>query len=133
MGGFSAGEQPSRLPLEAPVKNAPAPVKNPPEFNVHQSRTNATWVVGVSGELDVSRVEQLGQELRRAKESDAERILLDLTGVTFIDSSGIRLLIQATERSREGRDRLRLRPVQGQVRRVLEMTGMLDRLDFTSY
>ena len=87
-------------------------------------------MITVRGELDLAAYDTVHQELRLAEASDAERILLDLTETTFIDSTGIKLLVEAKQRSHEDESRLRLSPVQGQVRYVLELTGLLDRLDF---
>ena len=87
-------------------------------------------MITVRGELDLAAYDTVDQELRLAEASDAERILLELTETTFIDSTGIKLLVEAKQRSHEDESRLRLSPVQGQVRYVLELTGLLDRLDF---
>ena len=45
------------------------------------------------GELDLGTEDVLADELNRAVASDARHILLDLSGVTFIDSTGIQLLV----------------------------------------
>ena len=103
-----------------------------PRFSVHRRRVDAACVLAVRGELDLAAYGTLDQELRQAEASDAGRILLDLTETTYIDSTGIMLLVEATERSRADRDRLRVSPVQGQIRYVLELTGVLERLDFAA-
>ena len=101
-----------------------------PRFSVHRRRVDSACVITVRGQLDLAAHDTLDQELREAEAGDAERILLDLTETTFMDSTGIKLLVEATERSRARAKRLRVSPVQGQVRHVLELTGVLDRLDF---
>ena len=68
----------------------------------------------------------LERDLLDAFESDAASIVLDLEGVTFIDSSGLRLLVWAANSSREDGDRLRIQCGTGAVRRMLELTE-LDR------
>ena len=80
------------------------------------------------GELDLGTEDVLADELNRAVASDAKHILLDLSGVTFIDSTGIQLLVRTNRQVAAGR--LRLVPVDGQVRRVLELTGVAGCLEF---
>ena len=70
----------------------------------------------------------LADELKRAIASDAERVLLDLSGVTFIDSMGIHLLVRTQRKVAAGR--LRLLPVEGEVQRLLELTGVAKYLEF---
>jgi anti-anti-sigma factor len=56
---------------------------------------------------------------------DGARILVDLGGVTFIDSTGLRLLIRMAENSDERQLAIRSTPV---VDRLLQVTGLLDQL-----
>jgi anti-anti-sigma factor len=56
--------------------------------------------------------------------------VLDLSGLRFIDSSGIRVLLLADARSRADANRLRLLRGQRQVQRALELCGLEDRLPF---
>jgi anti-sigma B factor antagonist len=91
--------------------------------DVHRDRN--ALVVWATGELDMSSTEELKNGLRRAFESRAGLIVLDLRGITFMDSTGTRLLLWAADRSRETGDRLRI-DCGGAVRRLLELT-QLDR------
>ena len=70
------------------------------------------------------------EELERAEASDARQIVLDLSGLTFIDSSGVRMIVCANLRSRQDGDRLRLIRGGARVQRVFELTGVLERLPF---
>jgi anti-anti-sigma factor len=83
-------------------------------------------VVRASGELDMATTDALENDLLRAFESHAGSIVLDLGGITFIDSTGLRLLLWAANRSHESRDRLRIDCGGSGVRRMLELTN-LDR------
>jgi anti-sigma B factor antagonist len=88
------------------------------------------WIIQAAGELDLATAPELEREMRRAEASDATRIVLDLHDVTFIDSTGIRLLVQAEGRNRSTPGRLRLMPANGQVAQILELTGLSERLPF---
>lgn len=93
-------------------------------FNVATESAGQAHRVIATGELDIATVPVLDQAFEAAVGAgDAERIEVDLTGVTFIDSTGLRLLIRMAERC----DRLRIRstPV---VDRLLQVTGLLDQL-----
>jgi anti-sigma B factor antagonist len=83
-------------------------------------------VVAVTGEIDVATSPELRQAIAGVID-DAERLTIDLSGTTFIDSSGLGVLVGALKRARElGREGVALRGVQEPVRRVLEITGLTD-------
>src|SRR4051794_25685431 len=50
------------------------------------------YVVELHGELDLSAADRLEAELQRVEETDVKQIVVDLSGLDFIDSSGIRVL-----------------------------------------
>ena len=56
--------------------------------------------------------------------------MLDLRGVAFMDSSGLRLIAVSSQRAQELGRRLALVPGPEQVMRVFEITRMRERLDF---
>ena len=84
--------------------------------------------LGADGEVDLGSWELLANELERATSGDTERIILDLSELQFIDSVGIRLLIEADARSRATGSRLEIRNATGAVHRTLSMIGLLERL-----
>jgi anti-anti-sigma factor len=112
------------------VRDGRAPIRRP-AFSVRLERVNEIDRLNVSGELDLATRGTLIDALRRAEASNAKRILLDLSELTFIDSTGIKVLLDAHQRSATNSRRLRLSPVDGQVREVLQLTGVIDILDFT--
>ena len=75
-------------------------------------------VVIVSGELDAATADRLAQHLKR---SPAARVL-DVSAVSFIDASGLRVLLAATDRN--GERRLVLREPSRSVMRLLDITGL---------
>jgi anti-sigma B factor antagonist len=83
----------------------------------------------VNGELDLSTAAQLGGPLDEATASPAAAVLIDLTDCTFIDSTGIALVVRAWQRvdasaGNGGEGGLVLCSQNEQVRRVLEVTGL---------
>ena len=84
----------------------------------------------LKGELDVANAEHLERELRRVESSDALTIVLDLSDLQFIDSTGVRMLFLAHARSLADSNRLALLRGPKTVQRVFELTGIHDRLPF---
>jgi anti-sigma B factor antagonist len=99
-------------------------------LEMRSERSDDRHVITLEGELDLDGVERVTEELERAEASDARQIVLDLSGLTFLDSSGVRLIVCANLRSRANGDRLRLIRGSTRVQRVFELTGVLDRLPF---
>jgi anti-sigma B factor antagonist len=87
-------------------------------------RSGGRAVIGVTGELDIATVGSLGPAVRA--ELLQGSVVLDLSGLSFMDSSGVRLIdTLLREVDAEGWT-LTFRPgLQRAVRQVLEMTGML--------
>ena len=99
-------------------------------LEVRSERSGDEHVIALVGELDLDGADRVAQELQHAEATDARRILLDLSGLEFIDSSGIRLIIAADARSRIDGDRLALVRGPRPVHRVFELTGVAERLTF---
>jgi anti-sigma B factor antagonist len=83
-----------------------------------------------SGELDIATAPQLEQEVRSMLARSVPNVLIDLSRLTFIDSSALRLFIVLNERSSSDGWKLSLIRPTGQVRSVFEITGAEDSLPF---
>jgi len=93
------------------------------EISVEQP-SDGVLVITPSGELDLSNGEVLSQAISDARDKEAKTLVLDLTDLNFIDSSGLRLLIDAWNESKLSERRLAIVvPDSGLVRRVLEVSG----------
>jgi anti-anti-sigma factor len=86
--------------------------------------------IGLFGELDLASAEGVQRELERVEATNAEAIVLDLSGLTFTDSTGVRLIVMADARSRADCDRLTLLRGPASVQRVFALTGLENRLPF---
>jgi anti-anti-sigma factor len=86
-----------------------------------------TRTLQLSGELDLATAPILEQALEEALAGEG-RIVLDLRQLTFIDSTGIAILINTIELAKQGRD-IRFQPSTAPaVTRVLALTGVQERL-----
>lgn len=100
-----------------------------PPFAIHVTVTAEARVVSPRGELDLLTGDELGTALG---EGNGRRTIVDFREVTFIDSSGISVLLQAA-REAEGRGE-RLSCIEGppEVHRVLQITGIDQMLDWVA-
>ncbi|WP_331732585.1 STAS domain-containing protein (plasmid) [Streptomyces avidinii] len=82
-------------------------------------------VVHVGGEMDIERAPMLREALHAAitRPGGPGEIVVDLSGLSFCDSSGLNALIHAQRTAVEHGRRIVLRTPPPQLRRLLEMTG----------
>jgi anti-sigma B factor antagonist len=85
-------------------------------------------VVTVSGELDISNAGALEATVASVSEQRPERLIFDLSGLRFMDSAGIAILIGAAASI----DSVQVRHPSPAVRRVLELAGLGDVLSIES-
>lgn len=100
------------------------------QLAVCSERDGVLHTISVQGELDLANADVLEHELIRVEGTDALSIVVDLSALTFIDSTGVRLLISAHARSRADSNRLTLLRGPSSVQRVFELTGVLNILPF---
>jgi anti-sigma B factor antagonist len=108
--------------------SASAPM--PGVLTITSAVENGTASIVLAGELDLAGAQQLETRLDEAEREGPARLIIDLRGLAFIDSTGLRLLLQADARARERGCELVLRPGEPSVQRVFEVTGALDVLHF---
>jgi anti-anti-sigma factor len=88
-------------------------------------------VLALSGELDIAGADALDAELERVEATvSLQEILIDLRGLRFIDSTGLRLLIAAGRRAETAAYRLRIVRPSAPVFRVFEIAGVDALLPF---
>jgi len=94
------------------------------DFEIVREQHGTTVSLVVVGELDIATAPELRHLCAVELRNGSELILIDLTNVTFMDSSGLHALIDAYENDAE-----RLRIVLGPAAaRVIDITGVRDRL-----
>lgn len=84
----------------------------------------------LSGELDLATADRVHAELTRIEATKPRSIVIDLAGLTFMDSTGIQLLVRAQQRSHAGAHRLIIRPGPAAVHRVFTLCGVDELLPF---
>jgi anti-anti-sigma factor len=98
-------------------------------LQVHAAGDRHTLCVG--GELDLATVPELEAALSDLV-AVASEIVIDLDGVSFMDSQGLRCVLNRKKECESRGVAFSLAAVKPQARRVLEIAGVLDSLPFTS-
>jgi len=95
--------------------------------------TNATTVrVALAGEFDIAAAERVERELERIERDPPETLVLDLRGLTFMDSTGLRIIVAADARAREQARRLVVVQGPDAIQRIMHMTRLDERLEIVS-
>ena len=98
-------------------------------LRLETSKEGEAAVIALTGELDVAGAAALVQELALV---DAEAAVLDLRGLEFMDSSGLRAIVVCAQRAQDAGRRFALIPGAAQVMRVFDITRMRERLRFVA-
>ena len=85
-------------------------------------------VVNLVGEIDIANADALGEKLDQLIGAGADRLVVDLSALDFMDSSGIAMLLRAAGRV----DSMSVRNPTDAVRRIIECTGLADTLRIES-
>lgn len=97
-----------------------------PSLRIDTSHETDAYVICIEGELDLGRCPDLERALGEAERTEAGRIILDIEQLTFIDSTGLGILLTASRRSASNGSRLQITRGKGQVADMFRLTA-LDR------
>jgi anti-anti-sigma factor len=84
-------------------------------------------VIRLRGELDIDSAPDLQRALLRSRPAQ-QRVVLDLSELKFMDSTGLRVLLRARAAAEEGRWELFIRNVPANIQRLFDMTGVHEAL-----
>jgi anti-sigma B factor antagonist len=84
----------------------------------------------LTGELDLETTPELDEQLAAIDGGHLGRLLVDLSGVEFMDSTGLAAILRAQRSADSSGHTLSLRRATGQVKRLFDLTGMTQRLTF---
>lgn len=99
-----------------------------PGFDCRLHLDGKTSCVAPVGELDVATVGIVEENIERAVSDGARRLVLDLGGLTFMASTGLRLVLELVKRRDDGEFELAVVPGPRPVQRVFELTRTDDRV-----
>ncbi len=101
-------------------------------------RPDGSAVVTVMGEVDLANAPELDALLHEAMTSGEGSVLLDLSECTFLDSSALHVMVQASQDLADAGRRLIVVGANGSIRRIVDITGLhsflgLERRDQTDW
>ncbi len=104
----------------------------PPDgpFAVDATDRDGTVRLVLRGELDLAVADELRRAVADAFATTPPTVLIDLSGLRFIDSTGLRVVLEARELAAESGVELQLRRGPREVQRVFSLTGTEDALPF---
>ena len=94
------------------------------EFAITQERRGGVPLLRVRGELDMYTAPRLKEVVIAALNGETKSLALDLSGVEFLDSSGLQVLMSARKRTAERGGDVYVLGVKEQVRRVFNLLGL---------
>ena len=96
----------------------------PAELRIKAGQAGDRYIVRLLGELDCAGAGEVEMALVLAEKTGAHRILLDIDELTFIDSTGLAVLMRAKHRADAAGERLRITRGTGQVADMLRLTAL---------
>jgi anti-anti-sigma factor len=94
------------------------------------TQSNGAVRCALNGELDLASESRVLDELGPVIDRRPEAVILDLAGLEFIDSTGLRVLLVCRERAADKGTPLLIDAVSDAVRRLLDLTETGDRFDY---
>lgn len=94
------------------------------ELNVTVRREGNACVVGVDGEVDIYTAPQLDEKLVEVLEDGEQNLIIDLSHVAFLDSTGLGVLVKALKRCREAGGSLSVVAKEDRITKVFRITGL---------
>ncbi len=92
-------------------------------MDLHYEKQGDIQIVHVTGRIESTTAGIFGHEIERSIANGNRQLLLDLAGVTYINSAGLRAVLAAAKRLRNPGDRCVLCGLSDEVRRVFELAG----------
>lgn len=102
----------------------------PGGIEIESSQEGGDYVIRVRGELDLGCSPELDETIKLAERTDAVRIVIDVNGLDFIDSAGLRVLLAAKHRADCDGKRLRFTRGSGHVADMFRLTTLDKTLPF---
>ena len=99
------------------------------ECEIGNAGSGADCVLTVRGDIDLASAPDFETSLRTALDQSPSSITIDLTGLTFIDSSGLRALVSVSKEAQSRDATIALRNVPRHAQRVLDITGLSELFD----
>jgi anti-sigma B factor antagonist len=115
---------------DLPDGSDPDRIAEKAELTIRVEHDGDVEVMSLYGDLDFAAVPALQEEWKRVWSDGAEAVLIDLSGLQFMDSTGLRTIVAMVDESRDDGDRVRLLRGTRQVQELMELSGLDEMLPF---
>jgi anti-sigma B factor antagonist len=92
--------------------------------HITESDKNGAVILALNGRLDAETSGNLAKRLAELVESKRYKIILDLSGLEYISSAGLRIILEITKKTRISGGNLYLVNIQEYVKKVLDISGL---------
>ena len=99
------------------------------EFGIAEQRRGSVTVITPQGEIDVATAPGLRYHLDKGIDQDSGPVVVELTSVTFIDSTGLGVLVGAQKHCDEAGREMRIVVTDPRIRKVFTITGLRDHFE----
>ena len=94
-------------------------------MDIQVTQTGGVTLVVPTGDLDMGTADQMKRTLSDLIEKGQSKLVMDLTGVAYVDSSGLGALVALMKQARAVGGNLKLCGLQEDVRSIFEMTRLI--------
>jgi anti-sigma B factor antagonist len=105
-------------------------ILEPEDFSIQENAEGDRCTLVLKGELDLASTPALEAAVARLCADGASELVLDLHGLSFIDSTGLRTILSSMSLCEEHLCNFWLIPGQRAIQRLFELAGLLERLPF---
>lgn len=106
----------------------PRPPSQP--LSITEDAADGAVRLTLAGHVDFTSAPDLAARIERARRDGHERLELDLAEVGFVDATGLAVLMSARRKFAAENERIVLRRISAQLRKVLEVTGLARYFEF---
>lgn len=95
-------------------------------MNIREEKNNDITICALEGEVNINTSPELRKKFTSIIEANEKKILIDLTNVSYLDSSGLATFIEILQRLKKINGRLRFCNINERVRNILEITKLVN-------
>jgi anti-sigma B factor antagonist len=92
-------------------------------MEIHQQNIDDIYIIGVTGRIDATNSKDIETVLNNLLDQNKSKIIVDLSGVEYISSVGLRVFLAALKKQKQTKGYLKLAGLQPFVLEVFEVTG----------
>ena len=92
-------------------------------MNISESKQGNVTILKAQGKLDATSSPELDKRLTSLVESGTRQIALDLAGLDYVSSAGLRVFLSAAKRLKQAQGKLALANLSAQVQQIFDIAG----------